>query len=69
MSRLNVCAANHDCCWLCDPVGVPHAFFEGEDARLVVDFHGEKNPPQAPFEGVDETGVPTSGSSLTGGFE
>lgn len=69
MSRLNACEANHDCCWLCDPGGVAHAFGEGEAARLVVDFHGEKRPPQAPFDGVNETGVPTAGSPLAGGFE
>ena len=69
MSRLNACEANHDCCWLYVPVGVAHALVEGEAARLEVDFHGEKRPPQAPFVGVDETGVPTAGSSLAGGFE
>lgn len=69
MSRLNACAANRDCCWLCDPAGVDHVLFEREAADLVVDFHGEKRPPQAPFGGVAEAGVPVAGSSLTGGFE
>ena len=70
MSRLNTCAANHHCCWLCDAAGVPRVLIERGTAGLAVDFHGEKKPvPHAPFGGVAETCVPAAGSSLAGGFE